>query len=381
MALNFAVVTMMTLVAGIIGAKTAPSAELATLPIAMVIIGTAAATIPAAMIMRRLGRKAGMATGLGLGFIGVCFVFFATLQGSFLLLLLGSVFLGLNAAFTQQGRFIILENSNNDQQSADGLTLALMANLIAAVIGPELGTLGEDMVDSKTGFAGSFVFAGGLILCSFCVLMFYQNIKKIHTESIRKARSLSTLVKQPIFILAAGSSAVGYAVMSLVMTAAPISMHEIEGHGIDSTKLVIQTHIIAMFLPSLLSGYLLKKGLRLSLIFSGLVLYLFVIAIGISGAEVVHYWWALLLLGVGWNFLFITSTSLLPRAYSEEERFSAQAANDFLVFGFQAIAAFFAGLLLFTLGWSGVIAIALVLTLVWLSIVAGLVLRRPKILA
>jgi MFS family permease len=158
------------------------------------------------------------------------------------------------------------------------------------------------------------------------------------------------------------------------MTATPISMHEMSGHSIEQTTFVIQSHIVAMFLPSLLSGYLVKKGMRLSLIIAGLVIYLGVAIIGISGVSVPHYWFALVALGLGWNLLFVTSTALLPGAYNDQEKFHAQALNDFLIFTTQAIAAFGAGWLVFSIGWISVLWIAAIASALWL--LAIIFLRR-----
>lgn len=377
MALGFAIISMMVFMAGIIGAQIAPSPELATLPMAMMIVGTGVAAVPAALIMQRVGRKAGMAIGLGISLLGACLAFYATLNANFNLLVAGSICFGLNAAFTQQARFIILENAQGETQAADGLTLGLMANLIAAILGPQLGAIGKDMMIGEAAFAGSFIFAGGIILIALLVLTQYKNLPIASTESNVAKRSLKQIITQPIFMLAAGSAAIGFGVMSFVMTATPISMHEIDGHSLGHTKLVIQTHIVAMFLPSMLSGALLKKGFRLSLIFTGLGLYLLVTLIGFNGMAVMHYWWALLILGVGWNLLFMTSTAILPRTYSPQEQFKAQAANDFLVFSFQGIAAFAAGWALFSLSWNGVLWVALGLTSAWL-LIAGLLALKVK---
>jgi hypothetical protein len=209
-------------------------------------------------------------------------------------------------------------------------------------------------------------------MASMLALTFYQSLAKPIVDPKISKRSLRSLLKQPTFILAAGSAAVGYGVMALVMTATPISMHEISGHSLDSTKLVIQTHIIAMFLPSMLTGKLLKLGYRSSLLFAGLGLYIVVSIIGFGGVEVVHYWWALLLLGLGWNLLFVTSTAILPSAYTIEERFKAQAANDFLIFSVQAIAAFAAGWLLFNWGWTSILKIAVLISCAWILILLSI---------
>lgn len=365
MSLSFSINTMMVLVAGIVGATIAPSPELATLPMAMMVVGTALATIPAALLMQKVGRKAGMAIGILIALIGAALGGYAAIDGQFTLLVIGSMLLGVNAAFTQQGRFIILENANDEKQAADGLTLALMANLFAAFIGPELGLWGENLLGQNTLFAGSFLLGGGMLFLSLISLLLFKDIAPVVTSRDISPRPVRQIIKQPKFVLAAGSAAIGYGVMALVMTATPISMHEIDGHSLAHTKIVIQTHIAAMFLPSILSGALLKKGYRKRLIVIGLAIYTVVMFVGYSGVGVVHYWWALLLLGLGWNLIFITSTSLLPDAYTEQEKFKAQAANDFLVFGFQAFAAFFAGWLLYTLSWSGVLSISLAMTVAW----------------
>jgi MFS family permease len=331
----------------------------------MTVVATAIATIPAAMIMQAVGRKKGMAIGILIALTGSGLAYYAAIFSQFWLFIAGSMCFGFNAAFVQQGRFIILENAIGEKQQADGLTLALMANLFAAFLGPQLGAYGRDLVASPAGFAGSFILAAGVLITSMFALTFYQSLAKPIIDPQISKRPLRLLLKQPTFILAAGSAAIGYGVMSLVMTATPISMHEIAGHSLDNTKLVIQTHIIAMFLPSMLTGKLLKLGYRSSLLFAGLALYIVVSIIGFGGVEVIHYWWALLLLGLGWNLLFVTSTAILPSTYNDEERFKAQAANDFLIFSVQAIAAFAAGWLLFNWGWASLLKIAVLITLAW----------------
>jgi MFS family permease len=379
MACGFAITSMMVLLSGIIGAQLAPNPKYATLPMSAMVVGGAVAAIPAALLMQRIGRKLGLVVGIVISLCGIGMAFYASLNGSFILFLLASFLIGLNAAFIQQGRFIIIENANNEQQVADGLSLALMANMIAAYIGPEIGSRGEGLVG--IGFSGSFALSAGMLLLGLTVLVFYRNIEVRSTpQAAGSKRPLSTFLKHPIFILAAGSGAVGYAVMALIMTATPISMHEIDGHTIEQTKGVIQTHIMAMFLPSLLSGALLKRGLKIRLILAGLAIYLVVTGVAFSGASVMHYWWALLLLGLGWNFIFMTSTALLPNSYSEEQKYEAQAANDFLIFGAQTIAAFAAGWLLYNFQWSGVISIALSISIAWVAAVVLLARKTSKTL-
>jgi MFS family permease len=365
MSLSFTTTSMMVLVAGLLGTAIAPNPSLATLPIAMTVVTTAISTIPAALIMQAVGRKKGMALGAIIALFGTLIAYHAALTSNFWLFVSGNMLLGINAAFVLQGRFIILENASNLKQQADGLSLALMANLFAAILGPQLGAYGKSLIESPAGFAGSFLLAAGILILALLVLTLYQNIPMVKVDQQVSKRPLISIIKQPIFIISAGSAAIGYGVMSLVMTATPISMHEVSGLSLDQTKLVIQTHIVAMFLPSMLTGKLLKLGHRSSLLFAGLTLYVVVTIIGFSGAHMIHYWWALLLLGLGWNLLFVTSTSMLPEAYTNEEKFKAQAVNDFLIFSVQAIAAFAAGWLLFNLGWNAILQIALLLSIVW----------------
>jgi len=368
MSLSFVTTSMMVLVAGLLGAKIAPDPKLATLPVAMMIVGVAVAAIPAALIMQKIGRKAGMALGIAIALCGAVIAYIAAISSNFWLFVLAATLMGLNSAFTQQGRFIIIENAISEKQQADGLTLALTANLIAAVIGPWLGVFGRDMIPTASGYAGSFLLLSGLLILALLILTQYKNLAVTEVDHSVSRRSIFSIISQPIFILAAGSAALGFGVMSFVMTATPISMHEIDGHSLEHTSFVIQTHIIAMYLPSMLSGYLIKRGLSTSLIITGLILYIAVCSIAFGGHAVLHYWWALLLLGIGWNLLFMTCTAMLPKAYSETERFKAQAANDFLIFSFQAIAAFGAGWVLFNIGWNAVIWIALLVSSAWLMI-------------
>jgi MFS family permease len=377
MACGYAITSMMVLLSGIIGAQIAPASQYATLPMGAMVIGGAVAAIPAALLMQRVGRKAGLAVGLVISFVGVTMAFYASLHANFWLFLVAAFLIGLNAAFIQQGRFVIIENANNDKQVADGLSLALMASLFAAYIGPEIGSLGEGVIGN--GFSGAFALSAGMLLLGLVILMLYKNIApSANISKASSSRPLSTFLKHPTFILAAGSGAIGYGVMALVMTATPISMHEIDGHSIEQTKTVIQTHIMAMFLPSLLTSALLKRGFKIRLIMAGLVIYLIVTGIAFSGVSVMHYWSALLLLGLGWNFMFMTSTALLPQSYKPEHKFKAQAANDFIIFSTQAIAAFAAGWLLFNFQWNGVLWIALSITLTWALVIVYLASRRVK---
>ncbi|MGK0439368.1 MAG: fucose permease, partial [Paracoccaceae bacterium] len=196
MACGYAITSMMVLLSGIIGTKIAPAPQFATLPMGAMVIGGAVAAIPAALLMQRVGRKAGLAVGIVISLAGVALAFYASLHADFWLFLVAAFLIGLNAAFIQQGRFVIIENANNDKQVADGLTLALMANLFAAYIGPEIGSLGEGLIGN--GFSGSFALSAGMLVLGLVILVFYKNINSsINVDMTTPTRPLSSVLKHP----------------------------------------------------------------------------------------------------------------------------------------------------------------------------------------
>lgn len=350
-ALAMSGVPMMILVGSLLGAKIAPDESLVTLPIAVIVIGTASATIPVALAMRRFGRKGG-------GYIGFCFGLAASFSGyqaaaleSFGFLL-GSCFcLGVASAFGQQFRFAALESVKDPSDFGPALSAFMTGGLLAAYLGPEIGALGRDLVESPHGFAGSFVLLGCVILTAALVFSFFKERRSVEESVEVPTRSLGRIVRSKVFLVAVSTAALSYVVMSFIMTATPITMHEVCGFSLDDTKRVIQGHIIAMFLPSVFSGWLMKRFGKGKLMLAGVVAYGVVIVVGMRGQELVHFWGALILLGVGWNFLFASGTALLPSAYEPSERYKAQAANDFTVFGCQAVASLSAGWFLYSFGW------------------------------
>lgn len=375
MAISFSSQTLLILVGGLIGSELAPKASYATLPIAIMIVGTAISTIPASMIMSHFGRRNGYLISLGVAVLAVVLGIVALMQANFYLYLLSSVGLGFNLAFTFQGRFIVLENAQNEKQQADGLTLILLASLMSALIGPQIGVIGKELFVGSPDYTGAYAILIAVFLLSMLIMCFYKELPRSEPQTAHHS-TWSEILKRPSFISIAGSLAIGYGIMSLVMTATPLSMAQIDGHSIKSTTFVIQTHLLAMFLPSIVTGYLIKRGLRRSLIYTGLCAYVIVSIIALQGHHVVHYWWALLLLGIGWNLIFMTSTVMLPDSYQEHEKYTAQAVNDFIVFGFQALAALSAGWLLFNYNWSGVLVTGATLTLVWLCLMTLLFRRQ-----
>jgi len=364
--------SMLILIGGILGSKIAPTANLATLPIALMIIGTALASIPAAMTMKKIGRKSGMLLGFSFGFMGALINVFAAINGDFSLFLLGSALIGCANAFTQQIRFAAIDSVHEESQIGLALSVIMLSSLIAAFIGPETGVFGKDLIDSPYGFAGSFLLLCGLYLLAMTALILYKN-EPTKTESNEcPSRPLTVIMKQPIFIIAVMAATIGYGLMSFIMTATPISMHEMHHHSLENTKWVIQSHIIAMFLPSLFAALLIRRFGIEKLIVTGVLAYILVIVIALQGHELLHYWFSLVLLGIGWNFLFLGGTTLLPRSYNSSEKFKVQAANDFIIFGVQAIASLSAGAILFWAGWNNLLLASTPFILIILAVAVWL---------
>ena len=350
---------MVVLCGGLLGAKIAPTPELATLPLALMILGTAGGVIPASMLMKNIGRKNGTITGFSIAIVGALIASYAAVHALFWLLILGTVLLGFCMAFVAQLRFAALDSLADPKLNPKAISVLMTSGLFAAMLGPEIAVSAADLIDSPYGFAGSFFILSILFFIAIIIVGRLDPMQPAQQESHQGARDLSVIIKQPIFLIALASSAIGYMIMSYVMTASPLSMHEFHQYDLDSVKWVIQSHIIAMYLPSLISAVLLKHiGLN-RLMMIGAVLYSVVVIVAISGHTVMHFWWAMVLLGIGWNFLYTTGTLLLPESYHSNERFKVQAVNDFGVFFTQALASLSAGTILFSQGWDILIYITI----------------------
>ena len=247
---------------------------------------------------------------------------------------------------------------------ASAASFTLLGGLISALLGPELAHFGKDLFVSE--FVGSFCLLAVVILLGGFCLSFYQPMQVQDEELAQEGRPLLTIMNSSVFWVAVLASAIGYAVMSFIMTATPVSMHVMMGHTLEETKWVIQSHIFAMFLPSFFSGWLLSVFSIRKLMFVGLFFYAICIVVALMGQAVMHYWLGLVLLGLGWNFLFISGTVLLPQSYHIKERFKVQGFNDFFVFGFQSVAALSSGLIIYNLGWNILLSLALPLLLIQL---------------
>lgn len=341
---------MMALVSGLLAIRIAPTPKLATLPTAILIVGTATSMFWASPLLQRWGRKRGSHVGFAASFLAAALGYLAAVQGSFGLLLLCAYLMGVGVAFWQQMRFAAIESVGDPRLYASALALMMTGGLGSAFLGPEVGARGRDLFAQP--FAGSFVLVAGVLACGLIVFQFFKEPERFVRADLHMARPLRAIVRTPRFIIASFTAAIGFGVMSFVMTATPINMREMCGIDLMDTKRVLQGHIVAMFAPSLVSGWLINRFGQDRMISVGAVLFVVVVIIGLGGQQLVHFWGSLLALGVGWNLLFVGGTTLLPASYTAAEQFKVQAANDLVVFGSQAIAALSAGWFLFSFGWN-----------------------------
>lgn len=364
-------------IGGLISADMAGDPSLATLPVTVMILGVACAAIPAALLAKKLGRKLATFIGFSFGLLACIVAMGATQLASFKLFTLASLFFGVSTAFIQQLRFAAIESAQHDKDIPTMLSILMLSGIFSAFIGPEVAVVAKDWIDSPHGYTGSFLFIAVLNIMAMMILFAFKNPVAQQQQSQGENRPLSKIIKQPIFIISILTAAIGFALMSYLMTATPLSMHHMHGHSLQDTKWVIQSHIAAMFIPSFFTGWLVNKiGLK-QLLLIGTLIYSIVGMIAFSGEQVVHYWWALLLLGIGWNFLFLTGTTLLPQSYRPNERHKVQAINDFIIFGFQATASLLAGWVLFKAGWHGVVMSSIPFVII-LFIVTFVYYRKDK---
>ena len=342
----------MVFVAGIIGSGLSPIKSLSTLPVATIVVGTAISVIPVIKLMSIFGRKK--------VFLSVCIYtiliiglsILSIIYELFFLFSFSSLCLGASVATMMQFRFAAIESVDPEKRPL-ATAVVILGGLISAFIGTEIATLGKNYFE--TDFVGSFTILAFLFVIAFILMSFFKPAAKFKEQTSQSKRSLFDIIKQGSFLVAVSAATTGYVVMSFIMTATPVSMHVMDGFSLDQTKVVLQSHVIAMFLPSLFTAFLLKYLGLTRIMLLGVVLFFTSIFIAFSSHALSYYWWSLVLLGLGWNFLFIGGTNLLPKSYNENEKFQVQTINDFLIFGLQALAALSAGWFVFNFGWEVVL--------------------------
>lgn len=350
--------------------------SLATLPVSAMVLGTAFGTIPAGMIMRRFGRRAGFTGAAILGVLSGLLASFAVFRDNFLLFSLACSMGGFAGAFVQQYRFAAADTAS-DAFKPKAISWVLAGGVLAGIVGPQTVIATKDMF-APIMFAGTYLAQAGLALVSLFLLTFIR-IPKPPVQSSTKAggRPLRTIMAQPRFIVAAACGICSYALMSLVMTATPLAMIAC-GLSETDAALGIQWHVLAMFGPSFFTGSLIARFGKERIVSIGLSLLAGCSVVALMGIELAHFWTALVLLGLGWNFGFIGATAMLTDTYRPQERNMVQAVNDFLVFGFVAAASFSSGALLNAFGWETVNVLVFPFVVLCIGLLVWLVLAERK---
>ena len=361
--------SVLIILSGLVGAAIADNVALATLPVSTVVIATTLTTIPASLLMKRIGRRAGFLFGGSIGFSGAIVASYSLYTANFWLFSFGTFLMGVNAGFAQYYRFAAADSAPPRFKSR-AISWVIAGGVVAAIAGPELAKRTHDLVGG-TPFLGSYAVLGGLAILGMALVSMLKIPPPSEDERAQSGRPLAAIARQPSLIVAILVGMISYGTMVLLMTATPLAMVD-HGFVIGDASFVIQWHMLAMFAPAFFTGNVIQRfGVDLVLVVGAVMLAAAVVA-ALSGTEILHFWLALFALGLGWNFSFIGASTLLTETYEPAERGKVQALNDFLVFGTVTVASLSSGTILFFLDWRAVnlfaipaIAIAMAATL-WL---------------
>ena len=360
--------TMNMTVTALTGHELSPDPAWATLPLSLQFMATMLTTMPASLYMRRVGRRLGFATGVLVGVAGAVVAALSVLNGNFATFCLGSMLIGSFQGFAILYRYAAADTASEAFRPR-AISLVLAGGVFAALAGPELAKWSHDLL-APIAFAGTFFVIAVVQASSLLFLLFVRIPTPTAAERATSGRPLSVIVRQPVFIVAILGAMVGYGSMTFLMTATPLAMIGC-GFAFQDAAFVIQWHAVGMFLPSFFTGSLIQRFGVVQVMFVGALAYLACIVINVSGIELLQFFSALVLLGIGWNFLFIGGTTLLTQAYRPEERAKVQGLGDFLVFTSSTVAAFSSGALNHAVGWQalnlGVVPLVAIVTgaLLW----------------
>ena len=358
------------------GKQLAPNPSLATLPLALAPISTMLVTIPAARLMERWGRRPGFMLGAIMGIIGALICTTAVFKAHFLMLCIGAMTLGIFNGFATYIRFAASEAAPKVYRSR-AISLVMAGGIIAAFTGSNLAIYARNWF-AKEPFAGPFLCVILLHLTLLLVLSFTHLPKPDNATTKHSGRPLALIARQPNFLLAVLGAFTSWGVMSLLMNATPLSM-ERHHHTFDHTAWVIQWHVLGMYLPSFFTGHLIRWWGEHRIMATGLLLLIAAALVNMGGTQLNNYWIGLTLLGIGWNFLFIGSTTLLTQTYEPSEKARVQAFNDFVIFAIMVLANFSAGPLENILGWSTLNRLAIPLILLVALVFALIRIRHRQL--
>jgi predicted MFS family arabinose efflux permease len=340
----------------LVGFALAPDKAFATLPVTSYVVATALNTVPASLWMKRVGRRAGFMTGAVIGIGAGALSSYAIYSGDFMLFCAGTGLAGLYNACGQYYRFAAVDVAS-DSFKSKAISFVMAGGIVGAFLGPGSAILTRDVFPEHL-FLGSYMSTMIFALLAIGLLTLVDIPPPGEQERQSGGRPLATIVAQPVFLVAVLGGMIGYGVMNLVMTATPLAMTACQ-HPFDDTAIVIQWHIVGMFAPAFFTGSLINRFGVLKIMLCGTLLMFACVAVALSGLEFLYFWTSLVLLGLGWNFLFVGGTTLLTECYAPAEKAKVQAANDFLVFGTVAAASLTSGTLLHLIGWHAVLLGAL----------------------
>ena len=355
---------------GLVGFALAPEPWLATLPVMAYVVGSAMATTLVAKVQRRLGRKRSFQIALLVAFFSSLVCAFATLEKQFWLLNLGTVIAGFYNANAQLYRFAAAELADKTAKEK-AISWVLAGGILGAVLGPNMASWTRDWFVQP--FAGAYITLAGVALIAIGVVSQIHFPEKRVDPDQEPGRPLSEIMRQPLFIVCTLTAALAYGVMNLLMAATPLAMEACQ-FSFDKTAWVLEWHVIGMFAPGFFTGTLIKRIGVMWVLRTGVALNIACVMIALSGITFFHFLTALFLLGVGWNFLFTSSTTLALEAYRPSERDKAQGAINFFVFLATALSALSSGVLITTQGWTllnlgSIVPLTIIaLALIWLGI-------------
>jgi MFS family permease len=369
--------TVVTATGGILGAMLAPDKSLATLPVSVMVVGTWAGTLPVGFLVRRFGRRAAYQVGAAVGCLAGLIGYAAVSQASFALYLVATFCAGLYQASHQSYRFAAADTAGADFK-AKAVSWVLAGGLFAAFLGPQLVILTKDLMPPYL-FAASYLGQAATAVCAILVLGQVRAPAYVAPPTAGRPRRLVEIARQPRFIVAVTCGVASYSLMNLMMTAAPLAMVDC-GHSVGDAALGIQWHVLAMFAPSFVTGTLVNRFGATRIVAGGLTLLAASALVGYAGQTVGHFWTALVLLGIGWNFGFVGATTMVIDCYRPEERTKVQSFNDFLIFGTMAVGSFVSGAMLAHFGWYFVNVVMLPVVTIAGAMLAWLALReRPRL--
>ena len=348
---GFTAANVTVFLSGIIGSQLTTIKSLATFPPSIYVVGIAISTIFAAKVMSIIGRRLGFVLASIGSSLACLLAAYSIFINSFIIFSFSCFLLGTGMAFIHQYRFAAAETVEKDK-APKAVSMLLLAGIVSAFIGITLANKTKDLISDHV-YVGSYIALACLTIMPAIFLTFYKNSKITNKNNLTysNVRTYKEFVSDPKFLQAMVAATFGYVVMAFLMTATPISMHYVHKLSVDKVGLVIQFHVLGMFLPSLFTGNLIKRFGFSNIMYMGVFFYALTISLSLLEPTFINYFASLICLGIGWNFLYISGTSLLVTTYNEQEKFKAQGFNDLIVFSATAIGSLSAGILISLLSW------------------------------